>query len=200
MGKVFSASWKEKHLVSRWKPPLFVCSWVHFIKELPLNGLKVSENRETFQLEPPLLTFALNTQMRAEGSGMWATLPNWGNIWGFCLLLTRPGAPEPRHSFCLAVLRWRKSESANKDASLAVQLTNTDRQLTHSSENWGLAVSEGVRPHPLPTDSWLLMLWNGNLSNIDIEIGLISAGTQISDYIELKMYNINVHFAAVLLP
>lgn len=150
----------KKKKMSEWKPPPMIHFLVHFIKEPSLNAFRLSQHRETFQLEPPPLTFALNTYMRAQGWGMCATLANWANIWGFWLLLTWPGALEPRRSFCLAGLRCRKSESADKDTSPAVRLTNNDRQLTHSSENWGLAVSMGqdVWPRPWLTESWLLML------------------------------------------
>lgn len=144
----------NKTFTSQWK--LLIHFWVHFVKDPPLNAFRVSEHRETFQLEPPVLTFALNTHMRAEGWGMWATSANWVNISGFGRLLARPGALEPQHSFCLAGWRWRKSESANKDGSPAARLSNSDRQLTHSSENWGLAVSMWL--HPWLTDSWLLVL------------------------------------------
>lgn len=63
----------------------------HFIQHQQLDSFKVRYKCGAAWTLPagaaPVLTFALNTHMWVGGSGMWATLANWGNIWGFMYCL-----------------------------------------------------------------------------------------------------------------
>lgn len=149
--------------------------------------------------------------MWAEGSGMWATLANWGNILGVlhvvdqarcsgasALVLSGSAATEEER-----VCRPRRLAGRPNDKQW--QTADTFLREPRPSCQWGRVT------HPWPTDSWLLMLWYHTRSwliiGIDIEYqsSISWKKKRISDYIELSsitsiISNINVHSTPVLLP
>lgn len=135
----------------------------HFTQHQQLDLFKVRYKCRAARTPPhpqdgaaPALTFALNTHMWVGGSGMWATLANWGNIWGFmcCLPGTAVWSINPEEEGC------RDEEQAHKQhSSVPVKLTNSDRQLTHSSENRGLSLrQEDAHPHLVPRVSFFMLI------------------------------------------